>query len=80
MSPRAAAAYARKTAELVCLCLRVTEEAVLRAVKSGRAKSLKDLARHTGAGEGCTACHPALREYLKKRYSPSSSSPSCWAR
>lgn len=72
----------RRADPIVCECLRVRESQILLALKSGRVKRLNRLTRLTGAGDGCTACHPMLREYLsrRRRYFPSSPSPSFCAR
>ena len=53
--------------KLLCRCLKVTEDAVLRAIDSGQVDALQGLIHATGAGEGCTACHPALRRLLRRR-------------
>jgi bacterioferritin-associated ferredoxin len=53
---------------VVCRCLNITEEEIVSAVTSHDLSSLRDLRRHTGAGEGCTCCHETLKEYLV-RYS-----------
>jgi bacterioferritin-associated ferredoxin len=49
----------------VCECLKVTREQVLAAVRTG-ARTLIELRTRTGAGGGCTACHPALRELIER--------------
>ena len=58
-------------ARFVCACLRVTERALLR--------TLRDLRRVIGAGDGCTACHPELQRYLDAR-GQRSCPPICSAR
>ena len=55
-------------ARMVCHCLQVTEDALLRALDSMNLHSVKDICRHTGAGDGCTACHHRLRKYLDQRH------------
>ena len=57
---------------LVCRCLGVTEEVILRALAGGEVRCVNDIRRRTGAGDGCMACHRRLERYLD---SPSSSSP-----
>jgi bacterioferritin-associated ferredoxin len=47
--------------------LNVTEEAILAAVAAFDLATLKQLREHTGAGDGCTACHKRLRGYLERR-------------
>ena len=53
----------------MCQCLQVTEAELLEAIRTGRASSLKDLICMTQAGDGCTYCHPLLKEYLEKERS-----------
>lgn len=48
---------------LVCLCNRVSEQTVRRAVEEG-AESVSDLARACGAGADCGACWDDLRSLL----------------
>jgi bacterioferritin-associated ferredoxin len=58
---------------VVCRCLNVTEAALAQALVTLRLRTLTDVRRHTGAGEGCTCCHAALREMLEKVPQPPSS-------
>jgi bacterioferritin-associated ferredoxin len=51
---------------VVCRCLQVTEAEVVAAIESLELRTLKDVRRHTGAGDGCTACHKRLRTYLER--------------
>jgi bacterioferritin-associated ferredoxin len=55
-------------ARMVCHCLQVTEDALLRALDTLNLVSVKDICKHTGAGDGCTACHRRLRKYLEQRH------------
>lgn len=48
----------------VCACLRVSRAELLEAIASLKVRTLEDLRAHTGAGDGCTACHRRLRHYL----------------
>ena len=48
----------------VCACLQITEEQLLDTLASTATCSLRDLRRTIGAGDGCTACHDVLRQYL----------------
>lgn len=50
---------------VVCPCLGVAEDEILEAIKTREIGSVKDIIRYTQAGDGCTACHPLLREYLE---------------
>ncbi|MBI3858603.1 MAG: (2Fe-2S)-binding protein [Planctomycetes bacterium] len=55
-----------KRERIVCESLKVTEKQVLACVRDGKACSLRQIAACTGAGGGCTACHPALEAILEK--------------
>jgi bacterioferritin-associated ferredoxin len=44
----------------------VTESEVAEAVTSHGLRSVKDICRHTGAGDGCTACHAHLRAIVEQ--------------
>ena len=48
----------------VCACLRITERELLRTLASANVRTLRDLRRTIGAGDGCTACHRTLQRYL----------------
>ena len=48
----------------VCDCLEVTECALLETLSNSQIRTLRDLRRTIGAGDGCTACHDLLRQYL----------------
>jgi len=69
-----------KRDRIVCECLKVSERQVLSCVRDGKACSLRQIAACTGAGSGCTACHPALEALLEREapkaaaYLPSSPS------
>lgn len=71
-----------KRDRIVCECLKVTEKQVAACVRDGRACSLRQIAACTGAGGGCTACHPQLEKILEREASPAylPSSPSFSAR
>ena len=49
----------------VCDCLEVTECALLETLSKSHIRTLRDLRRTIGAGDGCTACHDLLRQYLE---------------
>ena len=51
-------------ARYVCACLRITERELLSTLASANIRTLRDLRRTIGAGDGCTACHPTLQRYL----------------
>lgn len=62
---------------IVCRCLRVTESVLVEALSAEEVCDLKDVRRRTGAGSGCMACHPRIKECLARRlYGCSSSSVS----
>lgn len=52
--------------KIVCRCLQVTEEQVVRMIERLELRTVRDLRKYTGAGEGCTCCHAKLEEYLDK--------------
>ena len=54
--------------QLVCHCLGITESDLLAVLDTHEINSVADLRRASGAGDGCTACHRRLAEYVQ-RYS-----------
>jgi NifU-like protein len=52
--------------KVVCHCLQVTEEVVLEAVTTFGLRTVKEVRLHTGAGDGCTACHRTIRRFLDR--------------
>jgi bacterioferritin-associated ferredoxin len=54
----------------VCHCLQVSEEMLLEALHTFDLRNLQEVREHTGAGDGCTACHRQLRAYLERRAPP----------
>ena len=50
----------------ICHCLRVTEEVLTEAFATQDIQTLKDIRRHTGAGDGCMSCHRRLQAYLER--------------
>ncbi len=48
----------------VCACLQITERQLLDTLSGKPDCSLRDLRRTLGAGDGCTACHDVLQQYL----------------
>ena len=61
----------RGPGRIVCTCLQVTERQLLDTLAGTPACSLRDLRRTIGAGDGCTACHDLLRQYLEADAQPS---------
>jgi bacterioferritin-associated ferredoxin len=49
---------------LVCRCLQVSESVLADAIERCPMANLQDVARETGAGSGCTACHRSIRRFL----------------
>ena len=54
---------------LVCRCLQVTEADLVSALMRFELRTLKEVRLHTGAGDGCTACHKELRRMLERSLS-----------
>ena len=54
----------QETDGYVCVCLQITEQQLLDTLAGTPGCSLRDLQRTIGAGDGCTACHEVLRQYL----------------
>lgn len=57
-------------AKLICRCLDITETDLLEAVDSGDLRSLCEVIKTTGAGDGCTACHRKIIDYLENHRLP----------
>jgi bacterioferritin-associated ferredoxin len=54
----------------VCHCLRITEDVLAQAFATQDIRTLKDIRRHTGAGDGCMACHRRLQGFLERHTVP----------
>ncbi|WP_165227780.1 (2Fe-2S)-binding protein [Aquisphaera insulae] len=52
--------------DLVCNCLQVTAAELMDAFASREIRTIKDIKRATGAGDGCMVCHRLLRKYLEQ--------------
>ncbi|MEO6025386.1 MAG: (2Fe-2S)-binding protein [Candidatus Binatia bacterium] len=50
---------------IVCLCANVTERELVETVQAG-ATTVKEVGRRCGAGTGCGACKPLIRECLTR--------------
>jgi len=50
---------------IVCVCAGVSERKLAAVVADG-ATTMKEVARKCGAGEGCGACRPLIRECLRE--------------
>lgn len=62
---------------VLCACLQITEANVKAALVSLEIRSIQDLREHTGAGDGCTACHRVLRGYIAEYAQSASAEPIC---
>jgi bacterioferritin-associated ferredoxin len=51
--------------KVVCRCLHITAEQVVRMITRLELRTVRDLRQLTGAGDGCTCCHAKLEEYLE---------------
>ncbi|MBI3822455.1 MAG: (2Fe-2S)-binding protein [Planctomycetes bacterium] len=51
---------------IICRCLQVSESQVIRMITRLELRTVHDLTKYTGAGDGCTCCHAKLAEYLEK--------------
>jgi bacterioferritin-associated ferredoxin len=51
---------------MVCQCLQIRVPELVEAIVSLDLRTLKEVRCHTGAGDGCTACHAEIRKYLEK--------------
>jgi bacterioferritin-associated ferredoxin len=63
---------------IVCRCLQVTEAMLVEAIATHELLTLKDVRRHTGAGDGCTCCHNLIKRYLTEQAQSSSSAAPIW--
>lgn len=59
--------------KIVCECLKITEAQILKAIRTRQIRTVQDITECTSAGDGCTACHPLLKEYLKRERAKSGS-------
>lgn len=52
--------------EVICRCLRVTEEEVVIAIRTLEVRTIREIRQTTGAGDGCTACHRKLKALIEQ--------------
>jgi bacterioferritin-associated ferredoxin len=52
--------------KIVCRCLQVTEEQLVKLIARYGLGTIKEVQKHTGAGDGCTCCHQELQQYLDR--------------
>jgi bacterioferritin-associated ferredoxin len=50
---------------IVCLCANVSERELVATIAAG-ATTVKEVGRRCGAGQGCGACKPLIRERLSR--------------
>jgi bacterioferritin-associated ferredoxin len=50
---------------VVCRCLQVTEEEVVTMIATLGLRTVHEVKRATGAGDGCTCCHDDIRKQLQ---------------
>ncbi|MBX9580078.1 MAG: (2Fe-2S)-binding protein [Gemmataceae bacterium] len=50
---------------IVCRCLEVTEGVIAEAITELGLRTVKEVRRATGAGDGCTCCHKHIRALLE---------------
>ena len=53
------------TTMIVCLCANVSERELVETISAG-ASTVKEVGRRCGAGTGCGACKPLIRECLAR--------------
>jgi bacterioferritin-associated ferredoxin len=51
---------------VVCRCLHVTEGELMEAIATRDLRTLREIKRVIGAGDGCTCCHAELQEYVAR--------------
>jgi bacterioferritin-associated ferredoxin len=49
---------------MVCHCLQVTEDQLVSALTTLELRTVREVRRLTGAGDGCTACHRKIQKYI----------------
>jgi bacterioferritin-associated ferredoxin len=54
------------TDRVVCRCLQITESELIQVLTTREVRTIKDVRRLTSAGDGCTACHELLKQYIEK--------------
>jgi bacterioferritin-associated ferredoxin len=53
-------------AKVVCRCLQVTDEQLVRMITALDLRTVRELRKQTGVGDGCTCCHRDLEQYLER--------------
>jgi bacterioferritin-associated ferredoxin len=52
---------------VICHCLQVTEDMLVEALITRDLRTVTEIRQHTGAGDGCTACHRRLASFLERQ-------------
>jgi bacterioferritin-associated ferredoxin len=52
--------------KMVCRCLQINEEQLVRMITALDLRTVRDLRKLTGVGDGCTCCHQELQQYLQR--------------
>ncbi len=60
---------------IVCLCTNVSERELVETITAG-ASTVKEVGRRCGAGTGCGACKPLIRECLARCRAAAAADPS----
>jgi bacterioferritin-associated ferredoxin len=63
------------SSRFICHCLQVTEGMLRQALMTFDLLTLADVRRHTGAGDGCTACHRRIKSFLAEHAQAITPSP-----
>ena len=63
------------TDRIVCRCFGVKEATVVQVITTRGLRTVKEIRKHTEAGDGCTACHRLLARYIERFAQSSLSSP-----
>ena len=51
---------------IVCRCLQVTESELIETLCLREIRTVHDIRQVTGAGDGCTACHSLIKQYIEE--------------
>ena len=54
------------TDRIVCRCFQVKESTVVQVITTLGLRTVKEIRKHTNAGDGCTCCHADLRRLLEE--------------
>jgi len=51
---------------MICHCLQISRQQLEEALGRQPLFTVNELRKHTGAGDGCTSCHRALKQLLQE--------------